>query len=234
MKDFCAHRQAGGSTIDESGRAGLGRRPAVPADVSAAQLACDAATVGHMERTGEIAAVLAARANFPARRVERLRRAARLHDIGKSMIGKEILDKPGALDPDELAEMRRHTVIGHQVLASSDDDLSWLAALIALTHHEHFDGDGYPRGLVADQIPIESRIVAIADAFDALRSDRPYRRAVGLDDALALIEQGSGTQFDPTIAALALTHAEALDRARAVGDQFSTGNAGYQQALGTK
>jgi HD-GYP domain-containing protein (c-di-GMP phosphodiesterase class II) len=111
--------------------------------------------------------------------------------------------------------MRRHTVIGHRLLANSDDDLSWLAALIALTHHEHFDGGGYPRGLVADQIPIESRIVAVADAFDALLSDRPYRPAVTLEDALELIERGSGTHFDPAIAALAVTDAEALDGARA-------------------
>ena len=215
MNDFRIRRQAGGQAIEAGDRAALGRPAAPPADVSAAQEACDAATVGHMERTGEIAALLAARANFPARRVERLRRAARLHDIGKSMIGQEILDKPGALDPDEIAEMRRHTVIGHRLLARSDDDHSWLAALIALTHHEHFDGGGYPRGLIADQIPIESRIVAVADAFDALLSDRPYRPAVRLEDALELIEQGSGTHFDPTIAALAVSAADALSGARA-------------------
>jgi HD-GYP domain-containing protein (c-di-GMP phosphodiesterase class II) len=214
MNDFRARRQAGGSAIDDSAPADLGRRSLLATDVSAAQEACDAGTVGHMERTGEIAAVLAARADFPARRVERLRRAAQLHDIGKSMIAGEILDKPGALDPDELAEMRRHTLIGHRLLASSDDDLSWLAALIALTHHEHFDGSGYPRGLAADQIPIESRIVAVADAFDALLSDRPYRRALTLDHTLTMIEQGSGNHFDPRIAALAVTDADALSCAR--------------------
>jgi HD-GYP domain-containing protein (c-di-GMP phosphodiesterase class II) len=215
MNQFNARLSAGGFAVDVNESADDGRRPPRSAEVAAAQVACDAATVGHMERTGEIAAVLAARIHFPARRVERLRRAARLHDIGKSMIAGEILEKPGALDPDELAEMRRHTVIGHRLLASSDDDLSWLAALIALTHHEHFDGGGYPRGLVADQIPIESRIVAVADAFDALLSDRPYRRAVALEDALTLIEQGSGTHFDPTIAALAVSDADVLSGARA-------------------
>jgi HD-GYP domain-containing protein (c-di-GMP phosphodiesterase class II) len=215
MKDFHARLAAGEPAIDSSARVDDGRRRSASAEVAAAEAACDAATVGHMERTGEIAALLAARARFPARRVERLRRAARLHDIGKSMIADEILDKPGALDPDELTEMRRHTVIGHRLLARSDGDLSWLAALIALTHHEHFDGGGYPRGLVADQIPIESRIVAVADAFDALLSDRPYRQAVALEDVLTLIEQGSGTHFDPTIAALAVSDAEALSGARA-------------------
>jgi HD-GYP domain-containing protein (c-di-GMP phosphodiesterase class II) len=214
MNQFNARLAAGRSVVEVDESADDGRRRPQSAEVAAAQVACDAATVGHMERTGEIAALLAARARFPARRVERLRRAARLHDIGKSMVGAEILDKPGALDPDELAEMRRHTVIGHQLLARSDDDLSWLAALIALTHHEHFDGGGYPRGLVADQIPIESRIVAVADAFDALLSDRPYRRAVALEDALALIEEGGGTHFDPTIVALAVSDADALSGAR--------------------
>jgi HD-GYP domain-containing protein (c-di-GMP phosphodiesterase class II) len=210
MNDFHTRLSAGAAAVEVRERADDGRRLPVSAEVSAAQSPCDPATVGHMERTGEIAALLAARARFPARRVERLRRAARLHDIGKSMIADEILDKPGALDPDELTEMRRHTVIGHRLLARSDDDLSWLAALIALTHHEHFDGSGYPRGLAAEQIPIESRIVAVADAFDALLSDRPYRRAVALEDALTLIEEGSGTHFDPTIAALAVTDAEGL------------------------
>ena len=215
MNDFRARQAGAGPAMEVGDRADIGGRPAAPVEVAAAQEACDPATIDHMERTGEIAAVLAARANLPARRVERLRRAARLHDIGKAMVGKEILDKPGALDPDELAEMRRHTVIGHRLLVTSDDDLSWLAALIALTHHEHFDGGGYPRGLAADQIPIESRIVAVADALDALLSDRPYRRAMALEDALKLIEQGSGSHFDPTIAALAVTDAEALDGARA-------------------
>jgi HD-GYP domain-containing protein (c-di-GMP phosphodiesterase class II) len=215
MNDFTACLAAGAVAIEVNESANDGRRPPHLPEAAAAQQACDAGTVAHMERTGEIAAMLAARIRFPARRVERLRRAARLHDIGKAMVAKEILDKPGALDRDELAEMRRHTVIGHQLLARSDDDLSWLAALIALTHHEHFDGSGYPRGLAADQIPIESRIVAVADAFDALLSDRPYRRALTLNNTLTLIEQGSGTHFDPRIAALAVTDADALSGVRA-------------------
>jgi HD-GYP domain-containing protein (c-di-GMP phosphodiesterase class II) len=182
--------------------------------ISAAQSACGDATVGHMERTGEVAAVLAARAGFATGRVERLRRTARLHDIGKAMVDPEILTKPTPLDSEEVAELRRHTSIGHRILALSGEPDAWLSALIALTHHEHFDGSGYPAGLKGDQIPIESRIVAVADAFDALLSDRPYRRAVALDEALELIERGSGTHFDPTIASLAVSAPQALTAAR--------------------
>jgi putative two-component system response regulator len=198
---------AGGSEIGE-GRAVASR------GITAAQAACGRATVGHMERTGDVAAVLAARVGFTAGRVERLRQAARLHDIGKAMVDPEILGKPAALDPDEFAEVKKHTLIGHRLLAVSGEEHSWLAALIALTHHERFDGTGYPGGLTEERIPIESRIVAVADAFDALLSDRPYRRAIGLDDALELIERGSGTHFDPTIASLAVSESQALSAAR--------------------
>jgi putative two-component system response regulator len=173
-------------------------------DISAAQLACGRATVGHMERTGEVAAVLAARAGFTAGRVERLRRAARLHDIGKAMVDPEILGKPAMLGPDEFAEVKKHTLIGHRLLAGSGEEHSWLAALIALTHHERFDGSGYPRRLGAEEIPIESRIVAVADVLDALLSDRPYRRALSVPEALAILEAGRGTHFDPKVADVAL------------------------------
>jgi HD-GYP domain-containing protein (c-di-GMP phosphodiesterase class II) len=208
MNTAGARREAAGYEIEIGGDGG-----ASPG-ISAAQLACGSEILDHMERTGEVAAVLATRAGFPAGRVERLRRTARLHDIGKAMVDPEILAKSATLDPEELAEVRRHTSIGHRILALSGEPDAWLSALIALTHHEHFDGSGYPAGLCGDQIPIESRIVAVADAFDALLSDRPYRRAVPFDDALELIDQGSGTHLDPKIADLALAEPEALIAAR--------------------
>jgi putative two-component system response regulator len=208
MNTAGARREAGGYEIEMGGDGGA------PPGISAAQLACGSEALGHMERTGEVAAVQAARAGFPAGRVERLRRTARLHDIGKAMVDPEILAKPAALDPEEFEEIKRHTSIGHRILALSGEADAWLSALIALTHHEHFDGSGYPAGLSEDQIPIESRIVAVADAFDALLSDRPYRRPVALDDAVGLIDEGSGSHFDPVIADLAVAEPEALIAAR--------------------
>jgi HD-GYP domain-containing protein (c-di-GMP phosphodiesterase class II) len=178
---------------------------------------CDQATLGHMERTGDIAARLAPRLGLPEGRVERLRRAAKLHDVGKASIDPAILSKPGTLDPDEFAEVRRHTVIGHRLLATSGADLAWLSALIALTHHERFDGSGYPRGLSAEEIPIESRIVAVADVLDALLSDRPYRRALSAPEALAILAAGRGTHFDPKVADAALEDPRPMIAAVAAG-----------------
>jgi putative two-component system response regulator len=103
------------------------------------------------------------------------------------------------LSPQERAEMQRHAEIGHHILDGSESDLLQMAARIALTHHEWFDGSGYPRGLEGEEIPIEGRIVAVADVFDALLSDRPYRPAMSLEEAVEVIREGRGTQFDPEV-----------------------------------
>ena len=130
---------------------------------------------------------------------ELLRVASPLHDVGKIAIPDSVLQKPGALTPDERKQMEEHAAIGHRILAGSDSPLLDLAARIALTHHEKWDGSGYPNGLKGEDIPIEGRIAAIADVFDALTSDRVYRPAMSLDKSLGILQEGRGTHFDPEI-----------------------------------
>lgn len=159
----------------------------------------DVETGGQIERIGDISALLGAHLGLPRERVELLRIAAPMHDVGKIGVADRILLKPGDLTEEERREMERHTEIGHDLLASSQSELLAIAAVIALTHHERFDGTGYPRGLAGGEIPIEGRIVAVADVFDALISDRVYRPAFSLEQALEAMRRGRGTQFDPVV-----------------------------------
>jgi putative two-component system response regulator len=151
------------------------------------------------ERIGEIAALLGSDLGLPGERVELLRIAAPMHDVGMIGIADRILLKAGDLTEEERAEMKRHTQIGHDLLSSSTSELLSMAAVIALTHHERFDGAGYPRGLAGEEIPIEGRIVAVADVFDALISDRVYRPAFPVEEAVETMKRGRGTQFDPLV-----------------------------------
>jgi putative two-component system response regulator len=128
---------------------------------------------------------------------ELLRRASALHDVGKVGIPDHILAKPGPLTADEWELMKTHTTIGGEILSGSSSALVGLSRTIALTHHEHWDGRGYPLGLRGKQIPLPGRICAICDVFDALLSARPYKDPWPLDQAIAEIERLSGTQFDP-------------------------------------
>jgi putative two-component system response regulator len=125
--------------------------------------------------------------------------AAPMHDVGKVAIPDSILLKPGKLSPGEREVMRRHARIGHDILANSGSPLLDLAAEIALTHHERVDGKGYPARLHGEQIPLAGRIVAIADVFDALTSDRPYKARLPLERALEIMREGRGTHFDPVL-----------------------------------
>jgi putative two-component system response regulator len=154
---------------------------------------------GQLERVGAVAGLLGSRLGLTRERVELLRIAAPMHDVGKIGIPDQILLKPGELTDRERREMERHTEIGYELLSNSDSELLSMAAVIALTHHERFDGGGYPRGLAGEEIPLEGRIVAVADVFDALISDRAYRPAFSLDEAVQTMVEGRGTQFDPTI-----------------------------------
>ena len=127
-------------------------------------------------------------------------------------ISDDILRKPGPLTAEERTEMQRHTVIGSEILSESESKLLRVAATIALTHHERFDGAGYPAGLSGDEIPLEGRITAVADVFDALLSDRCYRPAMSVAEAVRQLEQGRGSQFDPRIVTALLEHLdEALE-----------------------
>lgn len=125
-----------------------------------------------------------------------------MHDLGKIGIPDAVLLKPGKLDADEWAIMQRHAEMGAEILGEHSSGLLKLAAEIALCHHEKWDGSGYPRGLAGKDIPHVARIVALADVFDALTSERPYKKAWTVEEALALIEQESGKHFDPALAAL--------------------------------
>jgi response regulator RpfG family c-di-GMP phosphodiesterase len=170
----------------------------------------DPSTGLHVNRIGVIASWLAGHLGLDRERAELLRVAAPMHDIGKIGTPEEILRKPGPLTEEERSEMQRHTVIGHEILADSQSELLRIAATIALTHHERYDGGGYPRGLAGTEIPIEGRITAVADVFDALVSDRCYRPALPLEEAIAVMREGRGTQFDPQIVDIALGHVDEL------------------------
>ncbi|HEV7589096.1 MAG TPA: HD domain-containing phosphohydrolase, partial [Longimicrobium sp.] len=155
----------------------------------------------HTRRVGDLAAALAAAVGQDADTVEMLRRAAALHDLGKIGIPDGVLLKPGRLTPEERACIETHTTIGAQILAHGRSRLMHLAERIALCHHERWDGAGYPRRLRGDEIPLEARIVALADVFDALSHDRAYRAAWPPDAVLAEIAREAGGHFDPALAA---------------------------------
>ena len=126
-----------------------------------------------------------------------LQLASTMHDVGKVAVPDAILLKPGKLTDAERVEMQRHAQVGHDMLASSDSQLFQLAAVIAVTHHERHDGRGYPNGLRGDAIPLPGRIAAVADVFDALTSDRVYKAAMPVEQAVAIIREGAGSQFCP-------------------------------------
>jgi putative two-component system response regulator len=157
---------------------------------------------------GSISAFLAAHLGLDPERVQLLRAAAPMHDVGKIGTPAKLLRKAGPLDENERAEMERHTVVGYEIFAAFKSDLGRLAGVIALTHHERYDGSGYPKGLVGEEIPLEGRITAVADVFDALLSDRSYRPAMSVDQAVAVIKHGRGSQFDPGIVDVLLEHIE--------------------------
>lgn len=174
----------------------------------------DASTGEHVSRMAAIAAFLGTELGLDPGLVELLRVAAPMHDVGKIGIPDEILRKPGPLNPEERSLMETHVLVGHEILGDSGSELLRLAATIALTHHERFDGCGYPNGLAGEEIPIEGRIVAVADVFDALLSDRSYRPAMSIGEATGKMQEGRGTHFDPRIVDLLLGHLDDVLSAR--------------------
>jgi putative two-component system response regulator len=131
--------------------------------------------------------------------VEHLRIASQMHDIGKISVPDAVLLKAGPLDDDERAIMQRHAQAGYEMLLGSDSPLLEIGATVALTHHERYDGTGYPRGLVGNAIPLAGRIVAIADVYDALRSERPYKRGFTLEESLDILRLSRGSHLDPEL-----------------------------------
>ena len=175
---------------------------------TAAMSVCDPSLEGHSSRVGAHAAAVARRIGWSEDKLEELQLGAALHDVGKVNVRPEVLGKPGRLDDDELAEVRTHPVEG-----------AWLIAGVAslgpalpyvLFHHERWDGAGYPTRRVGHEIPVEGRLLAVVDAFDAMTSARPYRDALTFEEAVAEVERCAGAQFDPAIA-------------EAFGDAFSAG-----------
>jgi putative two-component system response regulator len=175
----------------------------------------------HVLRVGRYAGVIARRLGWDASAVETIEQAAQLHDVGKIGIPDAILGKPGKLTPQEfeqiqkhcsygkrvfesltepeLSTYRRHTELGDRILAGCDSSVLDMAARVALTHHERWDGAGYPIGLKGEDIPIEGRITAVADVFDALSTRRVYKPAFPLEKCFAILEEGRGSQFDPQV-----------------------------------
>jgi putative two-component system response regulator len=174
----------------------------------------DGDTGDHINRIGDLCERLALQLGFDRARATMLRHASAMHDVGKIGIPDNVLLKPGTLDEDEWETMRSHTVIGAEILAGSTSPIIQMAEVIARTHHERWDGTGYPAGLKGDEIPLEGRICAICDVFDALGSKRPYKEAWSTEDALAAIARGSGTHFDPAVVAAFLAMAPQVERQR--------------------
>jgi putative two-component system response regulator len=159
----------------------------------------DEETGWHIQRMSRYAVVLAKAVGFTGLPPNDLRLAVALHDVGKIGVPDGILLKPGALSRDEIATMQRHARIGHQLLATASSELVRVAADIALTHHEWWDGHGYPRGLRGEEISEVARIAAVADVFDALTSNRVYRLALSFDEAIATMTELRGRQFEPRL-----------------------------------
>ncbi|MGA2165245.1 MAG: HD domain-containing phosphohydrolase [Solirubrobacteraceae bacterium] len=159
----------------------------------------DEDTGAHIERIGRFSTLLAEQAGLDGELCERLGYAAPLHDVGKVAIPDAILLKPGPLTAEERAIVETHAEEGHRLLRGSSSSILDMAATIALSHHEKWDGSGYPRGLAGEAIPIEGRIVAVADVFDALTTDRVYRSAYTLEQAVELMREQRGRHFDPVL-----------------------------------
>lgn len=157
----------------------------------------DPETGAHIQRMAHYSRLIASRMGLPVEDQTLILQAAPMHDVGKIGTPDHILLKPGRLTPDEFAEMKRHAVIGFELLTGSESVVLQAAATIALSHHEKFDGSGYPYGTAGDAIPLFGRIVAVADVFDALTSARPYKEAWPLERAADFLRAGAGSHFDP-------------------------------------
>lgn len=171
-------------------------------------------TAKHLRRMSRFSEILALAMGFPHREAEDLRYAAPLHDIGKVAIPDSILRKPGKLEADEYEEMKRHTIYGSKMLAHAESKLLRIASKIAIAHHENYDGSGYPYGLKGEEIPLEARIVSVADVFDALTSERVYKKAWTAEDAKKYIKNHERKLFDPEVVAALVKSFDSLVTAK--------------------
>ncbi len=186
-------RKGTGTRAGKSGTVG-----SLLATLSAALEARDPYLRGHSTRVTAIAESLARRLGWRGERLDALRLGASLHDVGKIAVDAGVLRKPGALTDDELAQIRTHPTAGARLIEGFEDFRPALPYV--RHHHERWDGEGYPDRLAGEEIPIEARLLGVADAFDAMTSDRSYRAALSVEQALAELQRCSGTQFDPALA----------------------------------
>jgi putative two-component system response regulator len=178
----------------------------------------DDETAQHIQRMSRYCALLARKAGEDTERSELIRVASLMHDVGKIGIPDQILLKPAPLTPEERTIMEQHSEIGYRILAGSQSELLRLAAEIAWTHHERFDGSGYPHGIKGNEIPLDGRIAAIADVFDALTSDRVYKKAFPLGRAIEIMREGRGVHFDPKLLDMFL---DSMDEVLLIRDQYA-------------
>ena len=189
-------------------------------------------TGNHVRRVAEYSMVLANAYGLPGEEAELLRMASPMHDIGKVGIPDNILKKPGKLTEDEFRIMKTHTTIGYDILNHSDRPILKAAAVIAREHHEKWDGNGYPKGETEKAIHVYGRITAVADVFDALGSDRVYKKAWPLEEILELFREERGKHFDPDLVDILF---ENLDQFKEIRTRFSDTDAerktGLQQRM---
>lgn len=179
----------------------------------------DADTGGHIERMSSYSALLASKLGTDDYFCERIKLASMLHDVGKISIPDAILKKPGPLTDDERRVMNTHAVNGYEMLSDADSPFLHMGATIAWTHHEKWDGAGYPRGLKGEEIPLEGRIVALADVFDALCSRRCYKEAWPIENVLEIIRNCAGNHFDPNVVEVFFAN---IDEIFAIRDEYPT------------
>ena len=177
----------------------------------------DPETGAHIQRMAHYSRLIAVRMGMSVEDQDLLLEAAPMHDIGKVGIPDKILLKPARLEPEEFEVMKQHAIFGYELLQGSSSRALQVGADIARGHHEKWDGSGYPEGLKGEEIPIFSRIVAVADVFDALTSERPYKKAWSLDDAVENLRTGAGKHFDPVVVQAFL---DAWDDVLAIRDQY--------------
>lgn len=171
----------------------------------------------HIIRMSKVSAELARAVGLSNNQCELILNSSPMHDIGKLGIPDSVLLKPGKLDAEEWEIMKTHTKIGAEILSGGDTELLEQARIIALTHHEKWDGSGYPEGLKGEAIPLEGRIVALADVFDALTSERPYKKAWPVEKAVEYIKEMSGSQFDPNLVDIFIT---ILPKVQEISDRY--------------
>lgn len=176
----------------------------------------------HVVRMSQSCSIVARELGLSDEECDLLLRASPMHDIGKIAIPDEVLLKPGILDSGEWETMKTHSAVGAEILSGYDSELMRVASEIARTHHERWDGHGYPEGLRGDEIPLYTRIVSVCDVFDALTSERPYKKAWSVKEAMDYLYAHSGTQFDPVIVE---TFGRVLDRVVALRYRFPDINA---------